>query len=80
MAGTGAVKTGVVAESLAAASAVLESRSSEDSVSARSKASIQRADTGDSRRQVRHSGPVAGGPSPPIVHVPSSQHIIRTTQ
>ena len=35
---------------------------------------------GASRRQVRHSGPLAGASSPPIRQVPSSQHAMRTAQ
>jgi len=57
-----------------------ESLSSAMSNSARSKASIGVVAAGTSRRQVRHSGPVAGGSGPPIGQVPSSQQAILTTQ
>ena len=49
-------------------------------VNARSKTSIEVVAAGASRRHVRHSGPVEGAASPPIVQVPSSQHAILTTQ
>jgi hypothetical protein len=57
-----------------------ESLSSAMSNSARSKASTGVAVAGASRRQVRHSGPVAGGSGPPIGQVPSSQQAILTSQ
>ena len=80
MAGIGGVQRGEAGDAAARFDVILRSRSPEDSVSARSKASIAVAVAGDSRRQVRHSGPVAGGSSPPIRHVPSSQHAMRTAQ
>lgn len=80
MAGSGASERGRVAarsESREEAARVLPSKKSLFSALSNASRSVA-ADAGVSRRQVRHSGPAAGGSLPLIAHVPSSQQAILT--
>ena len=79
MAGIGAAKWERLGDVAAIEPVARESLSSAMSNSACAKASIEVVAAGASRRQVRHSGPVAGVSGPPIGQVPSSQQAIRTT-